>query len=284
MRESTRKSVAKRHHYVPLMILRKFVDRTGLLHCYRKDDQRSFAAKPEDVFVKKYLYKKSGPDIEAKERELATQIEGPTNPIVEKILARGRQGRLPRLTHDEKLTWDKFFCVQMRRTLDARAKIDDEELVRWALDSFEKRVGRLTVSEQDIFDTVEKRREAVDQAWIDILTVAQGEVFDALRAKGLLVLRLEDPDKSFVIGSVPILPMIPAGMTLDDSDASALFPIAHDVALACFGRDGNEEILILPKGTRGAEKLRQINLAIFNQSSMVASRSRALVESLGRRR
>lgn len=281
------KSIAKRHHYVPQMILRNFVDERGMLYCFRKEHQQSFEASPEDVYVKKWLYTQrgAGADADAKERELGTRIEGPAHPIVDKIVTRAREGRLPALTPEEKSKWDLFFCVQMRRTLAARTDLDERQLVRDAIEMFERRVGSLSSTERAVIDgTAEKRREAVDNAWTGILTDPQGDVFRALRRKGLLVLVLENPRKSFVVGSVPVLPMIPAGATLDDDDAAALFPVARDVAVACVDCCGDEELRVLPKGTQGTEDLRQINLSILKQSSIIASGSKKLVDSLGHSR
>ena len=179
--------------------------------------------------------------------------------------------------------WDRFFCVQIRlRTPTARAGIDEAELVRDTFEWFERTVGRPYRRQQRAeFDgTAEKRQEAVDNAWIDILTEPQGDLFQALRRKGLLVLVLENPKKSFVIGSMPVLPMIPAEMTLDDDEATLLFPVARDIAVACVGRCNDEELWPVPKGTQGTEILRKINKAIFKQSSIIASSSENLVASL----
>ena len=213
MSTRTVKSIAKRHHYVPQMILRNFVDQRGMLHCFRKEDQQTFEASPEDVYVKKWLYTQRGvgAHADAKERELGTRIEGPAHPIVDKIVTRAREGRFPALTPEEKSKWDLFFCVQMRRTLAARADLDERQLVRDAIEMFERRVGPLSSAERAAIDgTAEKRREAVDNAWTGILTEPQGDVFRALRRKGLLVLVLQNPTKSFVLGNVPVSPYDPS--------------------------------------------------------------------------
>ena len=271
------------------MILRNFVDKDGLLHCYRKDSDSTFPAVPENVFVRHKLYSKHADDVVrtdwSKEQELATQIEAPARPVVEKIVTRARARRLPELTHEEKYAWDMFFCVQARRTASARADLDDTELVQSAIKSAEMRAGPLSSQERaEIDGTPDKRRTAVDQAWIDIITVPAGDLFEALRRKGMLVLVLESPKKAFVIGDLPILPMIPPGDTLNHPDAAVLFPLAWDVAVACSGRDRDEDLDLLPQGNEGIRLLRKINLAIVEQSSMVACPSVRLVESLRRGR
>ena len=111
-----------------------------------------------------------------------------------------------------------------------------------------------------------------------------GDLFEALRGKGLHVLVLEDCSEAFIIGDEPIVPMIPEGKTLNDADAANLFPIAWDVAVACSGGSLDEELALLPKGSDGARLLRNINLAILEQSSTVAARSERLIQSLTRER
>ena len=86
---------------------------------------------------------------------------------------------------------------------------------------------------------------------------------------------LEDPMQAFIIGDDP---MIPPGATLNHADAADLFPIARDVAVASSGGSFDEELALLPKGANGA--LRNINLAILEQSSTVAGPSERLIESL----
>ena len=171
----------------------------------------------------------------------------------------------------------------MLRTPTARADINEAELIRDVCEQFEKRAGPLSSTERAEFDgSAEKRQEAVNNAWIDSFTEQpQGDLFQALRRKGLLVLVLENPKKSFVVGSMPVLPMIPAEMTLDNDEATNLFPVARDIAVACVGRCNDEELWpLLPKGTQGTEILRKINKAIFKQSSIIASSSENLVASL----
>ena len=260
-----------------------------MLHCYLKENGKSFTSSPENIFLKKLLYAKhdaSGArrDV-SKERELATQVESPADSIVRKIVSRARRRQRPKLTAAEKHMWDVFFCAQMRRTLSARADLPDAELVRDAMENFELRVGPLTTTERREFDgSPEKQRDSVNNAWIDIITVPMGDLFNTVQQKGVLVFRLDNPKKSFIVGSVPVLPMIPVGATLEHREATTLFPVARDIAVACYGRCGHEDVWSLPKDSEGTALLRKINAAIFRQSSMVASPSRELIDSLRRNR
>ena len=282
-------STPKRHHEIAQMLLRNFVDKNGLLHCYRKQDDKTFEATPGNVFARHRFYSKRGDDgareDASKEQELAVRIEGPAKPVIEKIVTRARARQLPELSREEKYTWDLFFSVQCRRTAAARRDLEDSDLVQWAIDAVERIAGPLSKEERAQVDgSPDRRRATVREAWIDTLTLPLGDLFEALRGKGLHVLVLEDPNEAFIIGDDPIIPMIPPGATLNHADAADLFPVARDVAVVCSGGFLDEELGLLPKGRDGIRLLRKINLAILEQSSTVAGPSERLIESLRRGR
>ena len=279
--------VPKRHHHVPQFILRNFVNSEGMLHCYQKTDDSFFKAYPVNVFVKNYLYTKldtvGGRGDASTETELAKQVEAPAAAVVEKILASARSGACPELSPTERDTWNYFFCVQMRRSVRAREGLDDNSLVGDAIEAFESRFRFLSETERMEFATPEVREQLVHNAWVSIIAAPLGELVDVLGKKGLRVLALADPKESYVIGSEPVLRDIPQGTRLDHPQASALFPIAKDVAVAFSGHYGQEDLVTLPVGVHGTKALREINLTMFRQSEMVASASRRLLESLRRK-
>ena len=282
-------STPKRHHEIPQMLSRNFVDKNGLLHCYRKQDDKAFEATPVNVFVRSQFYSKRGddgaPEDASKEQELAVQIEGPAKSVIDKIITRARARQLSELSREEKFMWDLFFCVQCRRTAAARRDLEDSDLLQWAINAVERIAGPLSKEERAQVDgSPDRRRTAVHEAWFDTLTLPLGDHFEALRRKGLHVLLLEDPTQAFIIGDDPIIPMIPQGATLNHPDAANLFPVARDVAVACSGGFLDEELSLVPKGDDGPRLLRNINLSILEQSSTVAGPSERLIESLTRDR
>ena len=201
--------VARRHHHVPELLLRNFVDSSGKLHCYRRADDRFFCASTSNVFLKKDLYTKRGTDgldhDASMETDLERQVETPVAPVVRKIVARARSGDPPALSPDERSTWDYFVCVQMRRSLEARAGLADDELVQGAIATFESRYRPLSESEMEKFDKPEARKQMVHDAWVAAIPGRVGTLPSALRSKGLQVFVLRNPRKSFVIGRQPIL-------------------------------------------------------------------------------
>ncbi len=270
-----------RHHYVPRMILRNFVDEHGLLHCYRKDDEAQFSSTVGNAFVKNRLYAKHDTirrrKDASKESELARSVEAPADLVVRKILRCARRGQEPCLTEAEKEAWDFFFCVQMRRTLALREVIDNEKMVDWARRETIKVLGPFSEEDEKEFraemGTPERRRSAVDNAWIDVLLARNDPLFGTLRNKGLLIVVLADLEIGFVIGSDPVVPMIPYGSTLEDEDASNLFPIAPDVLVACYGPSGSEELVTWHKGPDAREMVDALNSEILANSLIVASSS-----------
>ena len=247
----------KRHHEIPQMLLRNFVDERGLLHCYRKQEDRIFESTPENVFARRRLYSKRGHDGMAedasKEHELAVRIEGPAKPVVEKIVTRARARKLPELSREEKYAGTCSFAFNAGGRHRARRDLENSDLVKWAIDEVERMAGPLSGEERATIDgTPERRRAAVGEAWIDTLTLPMGDLFEALRNKGLHVFVIEDPESALVIGDDPIVPMIPAGATLNHADAANLFPVARDVAVACSGGYLDEELGLVPGGSDGA--------------------------------
>ena len=215
-------STPKRHHEIRKMLSRNFADKNGLLHCYRKEDDKAFETTPVNVFVPRRLYSKRGedgaPEDASKERELAVQVEGPANPVIERIVTHARARRLPGLTRQERYASDLFSCVQCRRTAASRRELEDNDLVKSAGDAVERIAGPLSGEERAQIDgSPDRRWAAVSEAWIDTLTLPLGDLFQALRGKGLQVLVLEDPVQAFIIGDDPIFPMIPPGATLKPS-------------------------------------------------------------------
>ena len=87
-------STPKRHHQIAEMLSGNFADKDGLLHCYRKHGDKAFVATPRNVFAQRYFYSKAGddgaPGDASKEQELAVQIEGPVNPVIDNIVTRAR--------------------------------------------------------------------------------------------------------------------------------------------------------------------------------------------------
>ena len=182
-------SSPKRHHEVPQMILRNFTDANGLLHCYRKDEDRYFSARPSKAFVHGGLYtvdrKPSGERDSSMERKLATTVEGPAHAILKKILVSARKGKVPYLSADETDDWIKFVHAQLLRTKIQFSDLDPSEIVLNAFNELEQEHSRFTPRERaTILEPAEMKR-ATHEGWVDTLDVWETELYRSLSNKGL---------------------------------------------------------------------------------------------------
>ena len=111
-------STPKRHHYIPQMLLRRFVSEDGKLYCCRKEEpSKIFLTTPKKVFLESDLYMQRdehGKMDTSVERGFS-DLEGKANEVIEKIVGAARSGMNPGLTLGEKEIWDEFLCKQWRR-------------------------------------------------------------------------------------------------------------------------------------------------------------------------
>ena len=112
---------------------------------------------------------------------------------------------------------------------------------------------------------------------VDSLKQLSGNVMGVLERRGIGILQVRRPKKSFIVGSRPVVKLTPGGRTdLEDTVVEMWMPIASDVAAGVGLGGGRISLFFLD-----AEKpIRQLNAAIASQSSIIAAASRALVRSV----
>ena len=273
-----------RHHYIPVMILKHFTDRNGFLHCYRKDSGNAFKSKPESVFYIKNLHTQrdsTGSKDSSVESNISKYIEGPAAPVVTKIIEAARNRTEPALTNPEKKIWDSFFCCQLRRVPKSRELLADSEIVLEALDDFEREVRPLTITERQEYENPELQKELTNNAWINAILPDNGELLDVVQSKGLAIGVIEISRKSFIMGDRPVTEIASEGSTdLRRPGVERLLPISYDVVVTPARLPGEEELIPI----NDARYIRKLNEVIFDQSSIVAGRSKTLIESLCCRR
>ena len=271
-----------RHHFIPQLILRNFVDEDGYLYCYSRQGGRIFKSAPGNVFFEKHLYAQydeQGRENASVETEISESIDGPVAPVLNKIVKSARNGTLPGLTESEKKTWDEFFCCQLRRVPAARQSLLDSEIVSEVLNEFERGIRPLSIAEREEYNDPEMRKELTHNAWTRIIAEGEGELMDVIQNKGLAIGVIEGSRKSFIIGDNPTIRIAPHGHThLRDPKVELLFPIAHDIIVTPGYRAGSEGLTSLADSVW----IRKVNEFIFRRSQVIAGRSRKLVASLSR--
>lgn len=279
-------SQPKRHHFVPQMLLKRFADSNNQLHFYSKDDPKRgvHLRNPKTVFAENHLYTqydKAGNKDVTVEGDMAA-LESRANDVIEKIVEAARAQKIPGLSTIEKATWDEFFYFQWKRTPDAleRSKTlaDFSGSLAWAIKEFETKFRPLTDSERADFQDPSTQARLEKNARVKAVADPGKEVQPVLASKGLGVVVLSKPNKSFVIGSLPIVKFtLPGRGHLSDPTVEVWFPIASDVVVSPGPWPGGEERLFVGVPD---DHVRTINEAIYKQSTMIAGRSAALIRSI----
>ena len=278
-------SLPKRQHFVAQMLQARFTDDDGKLYFFdkRAKDRGVMQTTPTNLFVERHIYSrinKDGTKDPALER-FYSGIEGRANQIVDKIVAAARAGSVPSLTTGEKSEWDNFFHHQWKRSPDfhenAWALADFENSLKNAMADFERDFRPLTAEERVFFQSEEGKARMRQNAKVGALLDPGNLVAQVLDSRGLGVVRIGQLNKSFIIGSFPIVKLAnPGTPELAHPTTEMWFPISHDIAVTPAGMKGTEQIVIVPD----EKHVRAINLAIASQSNAIAGRSRKLIESL----
>jgi hypothetical protein len=277
-------TLSKRHHFVPQMLLRRFLASNGKLYAFNKHEPEKgiFTPTPKSLFVGKHLYSdtdKTGEKDDWLEKHFS-KIEGQVNLIIEKIIMAVRSGKKPGLKAEEKELWDLFFYYQWKRVpeFDESLNIFSEfEIhIEEAVKEFELSFRPLTNEEKTELKTPEALARIKQSAKNKSLADPGKDVQKILNNKGLGIAVIRKPNKSFIIGSQPVAKFtFPERTHLGDDTVEVWLPIAPDIAISPAPKR-ETEILIQVSD----KDIRHINEGIFSQSTIVAGRSEALIKSL----
>ena len=269
----------KRHHFIPVMLSKRFTDHNGRLYFFDKRfaDKGVQRSTPRNLFVERYLYSQTDQDQnrDATVEGFLAQLEGKVAPIIEKIVNAARTGMLATLTSTEKNCWDLNLYIQWKRVPDVHERIQGE-IIPPGL-SLQDRLRDLPVT-HDAFAKLNDHSEMEriqKNAWVESVTDPGINVLPTLDKKALGVVVIQNSEYGFVIGSNPVLKLTyPGRPHLSDPTVEMWLPLAHDVVVSpC---PGEEDKLVTVEN----EHVRAINEGIFNQSRIVAGSSHQLIASL----
>jgi hypothetical protein len=272
----------KRHHYNPEMLSSRFADEDGNLHFFDKRVPKKgiMTAKPENVFVQGHLYShinKDGSKNTALEKYFS-YLEGRAAKLIARITTAARMGQVPGLTDSEKSEWDAYIYHQWSRVPDlhARTSKNFDSLLRNLVKDFERNIRPLTVAERADLEKPEAIARIHQNARVSSLRSNSGPAVKAMGNRGLAVAVIRNPKKSFVLGSLPVVKLTPPGRThIADPAVEVWLPIAADIAVGLGKARGTE--IPVPITDR---QIRNLNEAIFRQSTVIAGRSPELIASL----
>jgi hypothetical protein len=212
-------------------------------------------------------------------------LESEAVSVVQSILQSARAGEVPVLSLEQKNLWYLFFLMQWRRTPETQtASVSDAEAVGMAEEIMDelRAAAPHRSAEIEKLAAPEAMARLVRNVRVQTLIQFSTEMMTVLQRRGIAVLRIAKPNKSFVIGSRPVVRLgaRAAHTHLSDTAVEMWLPIAADIAVGVGRGDGGISLLLAEDGS----PVRQLNLAIARQSGIIAAGSADLVRSLANAR
>lgn len=272
-----------KHHYVPEFLIWNFEAPNGRVYFYDKDRPKKGIEErnPGNILYQKHIYTRThsnGSKDVQQELDYA-KLEHAVAPVVVHIVESARSGKLPNLTIEQKGLWDAFLYEQWRRVPDLHDALFTPELydniTRRTIADLE-RLRPLRPDERELINDPKFTRMMLHNARVNLLGSRSANVMQVLGSRAIAIVRLTKPNKSFVLGSRPVVKLTTSSNThLSHPEVEFWLPIAPDV-LAGIGRHDGEELL-LPASD---DFVRGFNLSVFKHSTKVVARSKQLLESI----
>ncbi|WP_105433012.1 DUF4238 domain-containing protein [Neorhizobium sp. T6_25] len=214
--------IPKRHHFVPKMLQKHFVDpQSGGLWTFdsRRPSQGVWPGKAEALLLEGHLYSHIKGD-GSKDVDLEKQfsrLESFAAPVVEKIVAQATNWKKPGLTSSEREIWDVFLYQQFRRVPDFYDSLLSPEQHQAQIekfsDEFHAQVRPLSNKERsDLLEPANLKR-SYRNLRVSTLKSGSDKVLDVIAGRGLAVIRVPNSKKSFVLGSRPVVKLTPPETT-----------------------------------------------------------------------
>ena len=276
----------KRHHFVPEMILHRFTDEDGKLHLFNRKAATKgvISVTPKNAFSETHLYSEilddgsRNPDLE----ERLAVLEGAAARVVEKIVVSARAGEPPQLTDEEHNIWTDFFILQWSRAPDVSALATTPEEFNERFDSIVRELKENQPDEiQAIHDLEDPdtRRKLIHNVKCDAVELPKPRIKALLMKRGLGVARIVSPTKSFIVASLPMAVIsFGDGDSLLANGSEVWWPIASDVAIGLGSQRHRSDLFTISDHAL----VRRLNMLLARQSTMFASRSKSLTDSLAR--
>ncbi|MDE0303428.1 MAG: DUF4238 domain-containing protein [Albidovulum sp.] len=262
----------KRHHYIPVVILKRFADEDGRLWLCRREGGVPiiWKSRPEKAFLERNLYTKQD---SSRKRDISVEedlgkVESAASPVVDEIVSHSLAGRCPCLATGERETLIRFIDHHHRRTPENHPLVD-KDMENWEAylrTDFERESGRPPTKEELAEMENPELRKTARQSMVANLAglpmrndVLQLYVQCPIRFG---VIRVKN--KSFVIGS-----------RIEPGD---WFPVHKRVAFRLVAENGPDTLTEI----RDMAEIRRINEQTARDSLAFGGSSEQLVRSLAR--
>ena len=285
-----RQTKAKRHHYIPEMTQRRFAGPDLRLWSFDKRyPERGVKRKPIALLFREwhlYTVRRADGTRDTSTETRLSAIESRAELVIARVVADARAGRPTAFSLTDHLALVDLFVAQYRRAPDSlRGPIAArmaQDLATTGAARWEALYGPMSDEERRLLTDPEfllqGRRETIASDAASPL----GTATEAMQRRGFSIARIGVPNRSFMLGSNPVVRFRAKGSGRQDLDEPATelwMPVAHDIALVSCGAAGASRFVEL----RHDRLIRQINSAVVDGSTVFASATRELVEAWARR-
>ncbi len=267
-------SKPKQQHYIPKMIVKRFSDSGGWLHCCRRSGAKPnfWKARPGKVFCEGHLYTRYDDGGKADEsiEGYFSELESAVSPIIDKIVDWSLRGQVLHLDADEKDLWRRFFSHQRRRMPSLVPFVDEKtsDRVKQIPAEYEAYIGReITPEERSPVESTDFLERAKRNGFPSFAAAeSRDDIKKILRNTSIITGVIRNPKGSFVIGNRAI------------STFYDWFPVHQKIAVRLASPAGSDELKVF----NDISEVSQINDGIVRKSTIFAGPSRQLVASLVR--
>ena len=272
------------------MIVRNFADDSRRLHMLDKKRGKQYKVKAQNAFVDKRRYVRysgGGQQDDFAVEEQLSKIESAAAPALRNIIQSARKGNHPRLTPNHWHAWKRFFLTSLLRTPEHATRLLSELDSEQALDA-----AINYVLQEEGFPAFDRRAYDLSPQWANLKEMARHNNLASLaaglppqvnselernsRQVGLLVGFNRDSSTEFILGSCG--PVVIPSQAENDSLSGTWFPISYDVAIGLTAFPDREYLLPVDP-----TQVQRINSASFDQSEIIAARSKSQLQPLMQR-
>ncbi|KZK75397.1 hypothetical protein PsW64_05301 [Pseudovibrio sp. W64] len=275
-------SESKRHHFIPKFILKNFADESNLLWVKREGEP--FQTGIVNAFVESELNTftdKKGNKDKALEVNYS-QIESDAKPLVERIIEFSEKKICLPISENDKYTWNVFFYHQYGRAPDIFRKLgieaDFEDVWQQATQKFEEyaKANNIQIDAEELknvkdpanFDKFKQNTRVTARKNHD------PEILATLNRRGLAYGVVTKESDELIIGDHPFVRLGQTG-NLEDPTTEFWLPISSKVAVSPYGQALDRKLIELT-----SSQVHLINSTIFEQSNIIASKQRSIIDGL----
>jgi hypothetical protein len=271
---------AKRHHFIPQMMLRHFADNDGQLWFWRRDSAEDGVRKTstQNLFVEKDLYTFTAAN-GTKDVALETffsNLEGAGAQFISNLADIIRREETPKLDDNAWKFWGQFFYYHLKRTPGAIAFFAKQMNWDQRIDNSYQKIKAVRAQTGGNADEQGLRDKIRQNA---IVTAQRAQPSDKVLALfatlGLAIYKVADPVKSFIVGDIPGATAkfrMPNGQW---SHPTLFLPLTWGIAVGQLQGGRKVEIIEVDR-----DQVRLMNIATTARSCVIAGRSSALINSL----